>query len=115
MLNTMVDYTSANIEYFHLKFWEVFEQSDKYIHCKATDLVELKAFIGILYLRACMKIKLRSGYDIWYHESSNDIFAASMSWKCFFFLARFLSFGEKTTRPEQWNLDRSECIRDIFE
>ena len=68
ILNTMVDYISANIERFRLKFREVFEQLDKYIHCKTTDLIELKAFIGILYLRASMKINFKSGYDIWYHE-----------------------------------------------
>ena len=61
-----------------------------------------------------MKVNLRSGYDIWYHESSNDIFVASMSWKRFSFLSRFLNFDDKTPPPERWNLDRLACIRDIF-
>ena len=38
-----------------------------------------------------------------------------MSWKRFLFLARFLSFDDKSTQPERWNLDRLACIRDIFE
>ena len=59
-----------------------------------------------------MKVNLRSGYDIWYHESLKDIFVASLSWKRFSFL---VWFDDKTTRPERWNLDRLACIRDIFQ
>ena len=62
-----------------------------------------------------MKVNLRSGYDIWPHEGSNDIFAASMWWKYFSFLAHLLSFNDKTTQLERWNFDRLASNRDIFE
>ena len=39
MLNIIVDYTIANIEFFGLKFLEVTEQSDKYKYCEASDLI----------------------------------------------------------------------------
>ena len=61
MLNNIVDYANANIEHFRLNFREVIEQSDKYTHSEATDLLELKAFIGIVYLRVSAKVNLRSG------------------------------------------------------
>ena len=62
-----------------------------------------------------MKVNLRSGYDIWPHKGSNNIFAGSMWWKYFSFLGHLLSFNDKTTQLERWNFDRLASNRDIFE
>ena len=69
-------------------------------HCKLLDIVELKAFFGLLYLWASLKSNLSLADIIWYHESSNDLFAATMSMKCFQFNSRFIEFDVGETRKE---------------
>ena len=52
---------------------------------------------------------------IWYHESSNDLFAATMSVNRFSFLSTFLTFDDKVSRDECWKYDKSADIREFFE
>ena len=75
----------------------------------------MKAFIGVFYTCAALKVNIHNSNQIWYYESSNDLFASTMSLKRCHFLTRFIEFGEKASREERWQFDKFACIRDFFE
>ena len=64
----------------------------------------MKAFIGIFYVRAVLKVNVHSSNKILYHESesSNDTFTETMSYKRFHFLKRIIEFDDKAPREERW-------------
>ena len=80
-----------------------------------TDLEELHAFFGIMYLRCALKLNLFSRRNIWYHESAHDIFAATMQENRFAFLSCMIVFDNKATRSERWKFDKYTAFRDFFE
>ena len=58
MLNHVVEYTNNLIEQFIADHREVIENSDKYSFYKPVDLADIKAVLGLLYLRATLKLGL---------------------------------------------------------
>ena len=75
----------------------------------------MKAFIGILYLRAAFRLNLLDREIIWNHESAHDIFGATRSVNRFKFICRFCTFDDKTIRQDRWKNDKFACMREIFE
>ena len=77
----------------------------------------MKAFIGIFYVRAALKVNIHNSNKILYHESesSNDTFTATMPLTRFHFLKRIIEFDYKASREGRWQFDKFACIRDIFE
>ena len=90
MLTAIVEYTNS--------IQNVIVNSKKHTHCDINDLTEMKEFTGILYIRAVLKINIHYSNQIWYHESSNDLYAVTISFKRFHFLTRFIEFDDKATR-----------------
>ena len=72
--------------------------------------MEMRAYIGILYLRAAMK-NLRSTEEIFLHESSPDIFQATVSYKRYYFLIRLTSFADASMRADRFKIDKYACYR----
>ena len=81
---------------------------------KETDLIELKALIGLLYLRAALQLNIFKTREIFFHESSHEIFAATMSYNRFAFLISFLEFDDKENRRQQWKEDKFATISEFF-
>ena len=77
-------------------------------------MAELKAFFGLLYLWASLKSNLSLADVIWYHESSNDLFVATMSMKRFQFIGRFIEFDVIKTREERWKHNKFASMRYIW-
>ena len=73
---------------------------------KETDLIELKALIGLLYLRAALQLNIFKTREIFFHESSHEIFAPTISYNRFAFLICFLEFDDKETRWQRWREDK---------
>ena len=96
-------------------FEDLLEDSNKYPHFKLVDWIDMKAFIGILYLRAAFRLNLLDRDIIWNHESAHDIFGATMSVNRLKFICRFCTFDDKTTRQDRWKNDKFACMREIFE
>ena len=71
----------------------------------STDLVELKAYIGLVYYRGLMGLTKHSVRHLWGKEAP-IVFAATMSQNRFNFLNSKLSFDDKLTREERWKADR---------
>ena len=114
MIDKLVIYTNASIQPLLEKFEDLLEDSDKCPHFKLVDRIDMKAFIGILYLRAAFRWNLLDREIIWNHESAHDIFGVTMSVICKF-LCRFCTFADKTTRQDRWKNDKFACMREIFE
>ena len=110
----IVEYTNSNIQNFRRKFEDVIVNTNKFTHCDITDLTEMKAFTGIFYIRAALKVNTCNSNQICYHDSSNDLFAATVLLKRFHFLTRFIE-SDKASREERWQFNKFACIREFFE
>ena len=97
------------------KFEDLLEDSNKYRHFKLVDRINMKAFIGILYLRAAFRLNLLDREFIWNHESAHDIFGTTISVNRFKFICRFCTFDDKTTHQDRWKNDKVACMRETFE
>ena len=58
MMQNVVNNTNKNIQNFMTRFHDVLKESSKYTYVKETDLMELKALIGLLYLRAALQLNI---------------------------------------------------------
>ena len=114
MMQDFVNKTNKNIRNFMTRFHDVLKESSKYTYVKETDLIELKALIGLLYLRAALQLNILKTREIFFHESSHEIFAANMSYNRFAFLICFLEFNDKESRRQRWWEDKFAAIREFF-
>ena len=105
MLNTIVENTV--IETFLAGKQDMIDHSDKYSFYKKVGLIDIKAFLGLLYLRAQLKLNMFDCETIWHHERTNHFFEATMSLNCFVLISRFLTIDERNTQAEHWRYDKS--------
>ena len=112
MINEIVTKTNNCISDFRKRFHHVLADNDKYSYCAITNLIEIKAFFWLLHIHAALKVNMLSRKTIWYHDSSNDLFAAVNR---FSFLSTFLTFNDKISRDERWKYDKFVCICEFFE
>ena len=111
VLNTIAENTSAVIETFLAGKQDMIDDSDKYSFYKKVDLIDIKSFLGLLYLRVRLKLNMFGRKTIWHHETENEVFEAAMSLNHFVFVLRFITFDGKSTRAELW---RYVCLHAIF-
>ena len=76
---------------------------------------EIRALIGLFYLRGVLDQNLHSVKDLFYLNSSCDVFAATMNYMRFYFLSQMVQFDDKETRAERWRMDLFTALRKIFE
>ena len=74
MVNNIVRYTNDVIRPVLERFFDVLEASTKYTRFRLVDHMDIGAFLGILYLRATLRVNLMSTSTIWHPESSNNLF-----------------------------------------
>ena len=113
ILLEIVTNTNKNIEAFvneHMGF----NENDKITFTKPTDIHEIRALIGLFYLRGALNQNLHPAKDLFYHDSSCDVFAATMNYMRFCFLCQMVHFDDKETRAERWRIDRFTALRKIF-
>ena len=113
MIQDVVNNTNKNIQNFMARFHDVLKESSKYTYVKETDLIEPKALIRLLYLRATLQLNIFKTRDIFFHESSHKIFTATMSYNRFAFLICFLEFDNKETWWQRWREDKFATIREF--
>ena len=118
ILDKVVEHTNNNIFQFCQWFASVLspdnDNASQYAWYKETDFKELHAFLGLMYFRAVLKLNLFSRQMIWYHESSHDLSAATMSQKQFTFLCRMISLDDNMTRMNRWKHDKYAAFREFF-
>ena len=83
------------------------------LQCGRTD--RIKAFLQIFYLRAAVSLNIRNTRDTWNHESSHDIFVASMCWNRFHFSYKFIAFDAKSTGNDWYKNYTFACMRELLE
>ena len=114
ILEEMLLHTNNKINRFIEQFREALATS-KYSYVKEVTLPELKVLIGIIYIRTALQLNIFRTRDVFFHESSNDIFQSVMSYNRFAFVLRFLEFDDKDIRPGRWEEDKYAAIRSFFE
>ena len=95
MLNNIVENTNIVFETFLAGKQDMIDDSDKYSFYKKVDLIDIKAFLGLLYLRAHLKLNMFDREIIWHYEMANNFFEAMMSLNCFIFISRFIRAPEQ--------------------
>ena len=66
-------------------------------------------------MRASLISSLSLADVIWYYESSNGLFATTMSMKHFQFISHFIEFDVMDTSEERCKHDKFACMRYIFD
>ena len=79
------------------------------------DMVELKAFIGILYFTAIWKSNGESLEELWDNNTGRAVFRATMTLHRFKELLRFPRFDNADTRLERQQDDKFAPIRDVWQ
>ena len=115
MIEKIVENTNKKIEPFLEMNRHLIENSNKYTSYKKLDVIDIRTFFGILYLRAAFKLNLMNQNIIWNHEATHSIFGAGMSLSRFQFITRFVTFDDKATREDRWQYDKLARMREFFE
>lgn len=83
---------------------------------KSTDVDEMRAVFGLLYIGGALKMSQTNVDDIWRTDGLGiEIFRAMMAKNRFLFLLRHMRFDDRTTRAERQKIDKLAPIRSIFE
>lgn len=83
---------------------------------KQTNEVEMKAFIGLLYICGLQKSSHVYVRDLWATDGTGvEIFRSTMSSTRFYFLMRCLRFDDIQTRQSRKEFDKLAPIREFFE
>lgn len=108
ILSLIVEYTNQYIETVKAKFQRARD-------CLPTDIIELRAFLGLLYLAGVFRGGHRHLADFWVTNGLGiDVFRMAMSEKRFRFLVRCLRFDNKQTRELRRTTDKLAAVRDLF-
>ncbi|XP_050308396.1 uncharacterized protein LOC126744872 [Anthonomus grandis grandis] len=109
LLQKIVDYSNIYID----KIKRQYSRGRDALH---TNLHEIKAVIGLLYLAGVAKSSHVNIYDLWATDGMGlDIFPAVMSISRFKFLMRCLRFDNILDRQERKLEDKLAPVRDMFE
>ncbi|XP_069701433.1 piggyBac transposable element-derived protein 4-like [Periplaneta americana] len=82
---------------------------------RPTDVIEMKAFLGLLYLAGIFHGGHQNIRDFWTTDDLGvNIFRMAMSEKRFRFLVRCIRFDNKISRNERRKTDKLAAVREIF-
>lgn len=85
------------------------------VHIRTTDSVEMRAFLGLLYVRGLLGQNTHDQKLLFKEKIGHPIFGAVMSWHRFAFLHANITFDDLATRPQRWLHDRFAAVRELFE
>ena len=88
--------------------------NDKNCYFKVTDCIEVRALIGLMYLRGALG-QNNIDHQLLWTEDFHYLFAATMSRSRFMFLLANLAFDDMNTRAERWKTDIFVGFRMVFE
>lgn len=116
--NILIDNTiiSMIVECTNLYISEIALHYKRERDAKTTDVVEIKAVIGLLYLCGLHKSSHLNVKDLWATDGTGiEIFHTTMTYKRFLFLLRCIRFDKLLDRPQRKCFDKIAAIRDFFE
>lgn len=106
------------VKYTNIKINQVRPNYSRERDAKETDIVELKAFFGLLYLAGVNRSNHQNLLDLWRTDGTGvEMFRLVMGVNRFRFLIQMLRFDDisDTQRTERKKLDKLTYIREIFE
>lgn len=84
--------------------------------CELTDILEIKAFFGLLYLMGYFRGSKLNTEDLWNSDGTGiELFGVTMSRNRFHFLMRNLRFDDRGTLMVRKSVDKLASIREVFE
>uniref|UniRef100_A0A1B6LLL4 PiggyBac transposable element-derived protein domain-containing protein n=1 Tax=Graphocephala atropunctata TaxID=36148 RepID=A0A1B6LLL4_9HEMI len=84
--------------------------------CLDTDIIEIKAFFGLMYLIGVKKGNHLNTEELWATDgTAPDIYVATMSKRRFHNLVQAIRFDDKNTRAQRKLTDKAAPMREIFE
>jgi len=108
MLQEIVKYTNQEIE----RRQSFYQSSQWFIH--PTNLTEIKALIGLLYMSAVLKNSGLNTEDMFSKIYGPPIFRSAMTKKRFDFLIINIRFDDKDTRTIRKATDKFAAFRDLW-
>lgn len=109
MIRQIVVYTNQHIE-------SVKNNYSRERDAKPTDISEVQALIGLLYLSGILKSNRLNVEELWNTQGTGvEIFRLTMGKNRFFFLLQNLRFDNMETRLERKQVDKMAPIREFFE
>lgn len=109
MLSDIVRFTNQQLQ-------EMRQHYERERDCIDTDIVEIQAFFGLLYLIGVKKANHLNTDELWTTDgTAPDIYIATMSKRRFHTLVQAIRFDDKTTRPQRKETDNAAPMREIFE
>lgn len=109
IIRQIVVYTNQHIETVQSKY-----SRDR--DCRLTDVSEIQALIGLLYLSGVTKSSRLNVDELWSKLGTGiEIFRLAMGKNRFLFLLQHLRFDNLETRSERMKMDKLAPIRDLFD
>lgn len=109
ILNSIVYYTNKHIQLVRPNYQRERDARD-------TDIVEIRALIGLLYLAGVLKSSRLHTEELWAKNATGvELFRLTMSEKRFLFLLVNLRFDDLETRNDRTQFDKLAPIREVFD
>ena len=89
-------------------------ESDKYTWLKETDKSEIRAFIGLLYMRGLLGLNHHDAELLFSKYAGPDVFGATMSQQRMKFLLANIAFDDPDERAQCWSSDCFVAARKLF-
>ena len=90
-------------------------ESNKNPWLKNTDVLEVRALLGLIYFRGLYKLNHYSIDHIFSKEMGIPIFTATMSRQGMKFLLSCVTFDDPNERAERWRTNRFAAARPLYE
>ena len=113
MIQSIVQYTNKRIRCVRRDFSEI--SSSLHSFTKDTDEIEIRAFLGLQYLRGLAGLNNHDIAHLYHPTMGPPHFSATMSKNRLQFLYACVCFDDFTTREKRWKHDRFAAIRNLFE
>ena len=113
MLESIVRFTNKRIQTARQAFLQISAPLQSFT--RDTDVIEMRAFIGLLYLRGLAGLNNHNIAHLYHPTMGPPHFGATMGKNRLQFLYACISFDDFDTREQRWKNDRFAAIRELFE
>ena len=99
IINNLTDLTNAKLQLFTEQN-PTWNDLDEYLYVKPATSEEIRALLGLMFIRGVVKQNLQNTHKVYFYKSSNPIDQATMGINCFKFSVRCIQFDNFTKRPQ---------------
>jgi len=104
------------VNFTNIKIQKIREYFACVRNAKDTDIIEMKATIGLRYLFGSSRSSHQNVCDLWRTDGLGvDYFYASMNMRRFRFILQYLRFDDVNSRNTRIKTNRLASVRNIFD